>query len=54
MMQCPCGGATTDHKVQENKQVVAEYAKCHACGRVCWIYDNRSVRRIEENEDGAV
>ncbi len=37
-MQCSCGGETKDHKVIRQKQVAGLYAKCQACGRICWIH----------------
>lgn len=40
-MQCNCGGTTKDHNVVENKKLVGQYARCTACGRIMWLFDNR-------------
>ena len=51
-MQCSCGNEMRDHKIQRNRQIVAEYKRCIAkesrgCGRVLWIWAGPEIDRTE-------
>jgi len=34
-MQCSCGGATKPRTEVKGGEVVTQYERCEACGRVC-------------------
>jgi len=46
-MQCSCGGEASEHSVQRNLKIVAEFAECRACGRVSWLWGKDEMIRID-------
>lgn len=43
-MICDCGKQTENiHKVQRNLELVGEYQKCPACGRILWLWKSDSL-----------
>ena len=43
-MECSCGSPRfTEHKIQKDKKVIAEYMACESCGRVMWLWGKDKV-----------
>ena len=48
-MQCKCGGTTSDHQVVRNKQPIAEFKRCNACGRISWNWGEDAYKTERKN-----
>ena len=54
-MNCNCGGNTESvHKVQRDKQVVGEYQRCPACGRILWLWKTEALTEEINHSDIAL
>lgn len=49
-MQCSCGGETTDHEVVRDKQPIAQFRRCTACGRIMWIWGEDELKACDRAE----
>lgn len=50
IVNCKCGGETADHYVTRDRNRVAEFRRCKACGRVSWLWAAKDwpISRIQE------
>ncbi len=53
-MNCSCGGITEYiHKVQRDNKIVGKYQKCPSCGRILWLYKDKTLDdEIDGNRKG--